>query len=99
MNNFEFFGTRKQIILKKLKLSSNLVDFKQTIIPVGACFNEAWFFEMSIEGMLQWETSDFLERATSATSNERISQRVRSKFLQRATSDFLKLETSAMSNE
>ena len=38
-NNFEFFGLRKQIILKKLKLSPNFVDFKQTI-PAGDRFNE-----------------------------------------------------------
>ena len=38
-NNFEFFGLRKQIILKKLDLSPNFVDFKQ-IIPAGDCFNE-----------------------------------------------------------
>ena len=35
---------------------------------------------------MQRVTSDFLQRATSATSNERILQRVRSDFLQRATS-------------
>ena len=36
--------------------------------------------------LLQRVTSDFLQRATSATSNERILQRVTSDFLQRATS-------------
>ena len=34
---------------------------------------------------MQWVTSDFLQRATSATSNEQILQRVTSDFLQRAT--------------
>ena len=38
-NNSEFFGLIKQIILKKLKLSTNFVDFKQTI-PARDCFNE-----------------------------------------------------------
>ena len=38
---------------------------------------------MSIEGISQRETSDFLEQATSATSNEGISQRVTRAFLQR----------------
>ena len=36
-------------------------------------------------------TSEFLQRATSATSNKQ--------FLQRITSDFLQQATSAMSNE
>ena len=49
---------------------------------------------MSIEGISQRETSDFLERATSATRNQGISQRVTSAFLQRATSDFLQRATS-----
>ena len=40
---------------------------------------------------MQQATSDFLQRATSATSNERI--------LQRVTSDFLQRATSATSNE
>ena len=40
---------------------------------------------------MQWTTSDFLQRATSVISNERI--------LQRATSDFLQRATSATSNE
>ena len=40
---------------------------------------------------LQRATSDFSQRATSATSNERI--------LQRVTSDFLQRATSATSNE
>ena len=57
-------------------------------------------------------TSDFLQRATSATSNERILQRVMSGFLQRAasatsndrilqrvTSGFLQRATPARSNE
>ena len=56
-------------------------------------------FAMSIDGISQRETSDFLERATSATSNERILQRVTSDFLQRVTSDFLQRATSATSNE
>ena len=38
-NNFEFFGLKKQITLKKIKLSPNFVDFKQTI-PADDCFNE-----------------------------------------------------------
>ena len=50
-------------------------------------------------GNFATKTSDFLERATSATSNEGISQRVMSAFLQRATSDFLQRATSATSNE
>ena len=41
--------------------------------------------------MLKRVTSDFLPRATSATSNKRI--------LQRVTSDFLQRATSATSNE
>ena len=61
LNNFEFFGLRKQIILKKLKLPPNFVDFKQTINT---------FFAMSIEGNLQQKTRDFLEQANFATSNE-----------------------------
>ena len=77
--------------MKKLKLSSNLVDFKQTIIPGCDCFNEEWFFAMSIERISQRETSDLLQRATSATSNERI--------LQRVTSDVLQRAASATSNE
>ena len=51
---------RKEFTLKKLKLSSNFVDFKQTIIPAGDCFNEEWFFAMSTEGISQRATSDFL---------------------------------------
>ena len=74
MNNFELFGPRKQIILKKLKLSSNFVDFKKTIISEGYYFNKERFFAMSIEGILQQETSDFLEGATSATSYGQILQ-------------------------
>ena len=85
--------------MKKLKLSSNFVDFKQTIIPAGDCFNEEWLFAMSIEGISQRETSDFLERATSATSNEGISQRVTSAFLQREIGDVLQRATSATSND
>ena len=38
------------------------------------------------EQLLQRVTSDFLQRATSATSNKRILQRVTSEFLQRTTS-------------
>ena len=62
--------------------------------------------------LLQRVTGDFLQRATSATSNERILQRVTSDFLQRATSatsneqilqrvtsDFLQRVTSATSND
>ena len=86
MTNFEFFGLRKQIILKKLKLPANFVDFKQTIIPVGDYFNKEWFFAMSIEGILQRKTRDFLEWAISATSNEQIAQWATSDFLQGATS-------------
>ena len=37
--------------------------------------------------------------STSATSNERILQRVTGEFLQRVTSDFLQRATSATSNE
>ena len=85
--------------LKNLKLSSNFVDFKQAIIPAGDCFNEEWFFAMNIEGISHRETSNFLKRATSATSNKGISERVTSAFLQRATSDFLQQATSATSNE
>ena len=91
MSNFEFFGPRKQIILKKLKLSSNFVDFKQTIIPAGDCFNEEWFFAMSIKGILQREPVIFW--------NEQLLQRVTGAFLQQATSDFLQLATSATSNK
>ena len=40
----------------------------------------------------------FLKRATSATSNEQISQRVTRDFLQRVTSDFWQQATSATSN-
>ena len=80
MNNFEYFGLKKQIILKKLKLSPNFVHFKQSIIPGSDCFNEEWFFAMSIEGILQQETNDVLERATSAASSERLSQRVTDEF-------------------
>ena len=36
--------------------------------------------------MSQRATTDFLQRATSATSNKKILQRVTSEFLQRATS-------------
>ena len=59
---------------------------------------------MSIEGIPQRATSDFLQRATSATSNERILQRVTMFFcneqlLQRVTSEFLQRATSATSNE
>ena len=43
------------------------------------------------EQLLQRVTSDFLQRATSATSKEQI--------LQRVTSDFLQRATSAMSND
>ena len=72
--------------MKKQKLSSNFVDFKQAIIPAGDCFNEECFFAMSIEGISQRETSGFSQRATSAMSNKRILQRETSDFLQRATS-------------
>ena len=41
--------------------------------------------------MLQQVTNDFLQQATSATSNERI--------LQQVTNDFLERATSATSNE
>ena len=41
--------------------------------------------------MLQQVTNDFLQQATSATSNERI--------LQQVTKDFLERATSARSNE
>ena len=80
MNNFEYFGLKKQIILKKLKLSTNFVHFKQSIIPGSDWFNEEWFFAMSIDGILQQETSDVLERAISAASSERLSQRVTGEF-------------------
>ena len=40
LDNFEFFGLKKQIMMKKLKLSPNFVDFKQTIIPAGDSFNK-----------------------------------------------------------
>ena len=71
--------------MKKLKLSPNFVDFKQTI-PAGDCFNEEWFFATSNEQISQQVTSDFLQRVTSD-------------FLQRVTSDFLQRATSATSNE
>ena len=69
-NNFEFFGLIKQIILKKLKLLPNFVNFKQAILA-GNCFNEEWFFATSNKQISQRVTSNFLQRATSATSNER----------------------------
>ena len=72
--------------MKKLKLSLNFFDFKQTIIPAGDSFNKEWFFARSIQWILQRETSDLLERATSAMSNEQISQRVTNDFF--ATSNF-----------
>ena len=86
LDNFEFFGLKKQIMMKKLKLSPNFVDFKQTIIPAGDSFNKEWFFARSIQWILQCETSDLLERGTSATSNEQISERVTNDFL--VTSNF-----------
>ena len=49
--------------------------------------------------LLQRVTSEFLQRATSATSNERILQPVTSDFLQRVKSDFLQRSTSATSND
>ena len=42
-NNFEIFGFRKQIILKKLKLSPNFIDL--------------WLFWWVTNDLLQWETS------------------------------------------
>ena len=48
---------------------------------------------------MQRVTNDFLHRATSPTSNERIAQQITSDFLQRVTSDFLQRATSAASNE
>ena len=96
-NNSEFFGLRKQIILKKLDLSPNFVDFKQ-IIPAGDCFNEEWFFVTNNEQISQWVTSDLLQRATSATNNEWISQRVARHFLQRAISATSNEQFFAMSN-
>ena len=62
---------------------------------------------MSNEQILQRATSDFLQQATSATSNEwisttsneRILQPVTSDFLQRVKSDFLQRSTSATSND
>ena len=58
-------------MLKKLKLSlSNFVDFKQTTIPAGDCLNEEWFFAMSIEGISQQETSDFLEQLLQRVTSE-----------------------------
>ena len=54
---------------------------------------------MNIDGISHRETSDFLERATSATSNEGISQRVTSAFLQREIGDVLQRATSATSND
>ena len=54
---------------------------------------------MSIDGISHRETSDFLERPTSATSNEGISQQVTSAFLQREMGDVLQRATSATSND
>ena len=75
--------------MKKLKFSSNFFD----------CFNEEWFFGLSIEGISQRETIDFLEQATSGTSNEGILQQVTSAFFQWPTSDFLQRATSEFHNE
>ena len=74
--------------------------------------NDQWFFATSNEWFLatskkripQRVTSDFLQRATFATSNEWTLQRVTSvtsneRILQRVTSEFLLRATSAMSNE
>ena len=71
-----------------------------------------WFVATSKKRILQQVTSDFLQQATSATSNEWILQWITSEFLQRATSatsnkrisqrvtsDFLQRAASAMSNE
>ena len=44
---------------------------------------------MNNEQISQRVTSDYLQRATSATSNEQILSRVLRDFLQRVTSDFL----------
>ena len=104
-----FFGLRKQIILKKIKFTPNFVGFKQTIIPAGGCFNKKWLFlmqpktryflERAISAtinkqIVQRARSDFLQGATSATSNEQILQQVTSDFLQRVTSRFCWRETS-----
>ena len=43
-----------------------------------------WVTTTSNEWILQWVTSDFLQRATSATSNGQNLQRVTGDFLQRA---------------
>ena len=73
-------------------------------------FWKFWNFAMRNDWF--FTTNEFLQRATSATRNERILQRVTSEFLQRATSatsnkrslqrvtsDFLQWATSATSNE
>ena len=73
---------------------------------------EFWFYAISNNRILQWATSDFLQRATSVISNEWILQWATSDFLQRATSvisnewilqrvtsDFLQRATSVTSNE
>ena len=79
-------------------------------------FNWKWLYLVALcntcRSNLQRATSEFLKRATSATSNERISQQVTSKFLQqptsatsterilkRVTSEFLQQATSATSKE
>ena len=41
---------------------------------------EFWFYAISNNRILQWATSDFLQRATSVISNERILQWVTSDF-------------------
>ena len=48
-------------MLKKPKLPSNFVDFKQTIKSAGDRFNKEWFFAMSIEGILQQKKQIFFE--------------------------------------
>ena len=100
----QIFLPLKQIILKKLKLPPNFVDFKQTIIPAGDCSNKEWFFAISIEEISQRKTRYFLERAISATSDEQILQRATSDFLQlgisaTSKSDFLQRATSVTSKE
>ena len=98
-------------ILKKLKLPPRFVDFKQTIIPAGACFNE-WQIIFCNEQLLQRVTREVLPQATPATSNKWILQQVTGNFLQQATSgtsnkrisqwgtsEFLQRRTSLTSNE
>ena len=100
-SDFHFLSEVTQLFIIRVLFCRNQSSLSPSCLRVQ---NVQSSLISDLERYLRLVTSDFLQRATSPTSNERISQRVKCVFckeqlLQLVASDFLQRATSATSNE